>query len=94
MTTITLNCAYIDWVEIERTDLEVWYTNRFGDKDFVTLTKYDCELASANENLHELVQDLEQNIGDLLPEADRLYLEQKLWDTIERWSLDDDGIYC
>lgn len=92
--TITLNCAYIDWIEIDKNDLEIWYDTALGTRDSVQLSKWDCEYYSARDNMDDLLQDLEQNIGGNLPKADRAYLEQKLYKTIERWSRQDDDIYC
>ena len=85
---------YIDWIEIEKNNLEIWYDTALGTRDSVQLSKWDCEYYSARDNMDDLLEDLEQNIGENLPKADRTYLEQKLYKTIERWSRQDSTMYC
>lgn len=86
MTTITMNCKNIEWVQVERGEIAVCFCKADGDKDMVMLNSFECRYFTADENLYGLVEEIEDRAEQLLPEEDRLYLERKLMPTLELWS--------
>ena len=87
MTTITLNCKSIEWIDIDNRSIEVWYTTMLGEKDFITLDPVICEGNTAEDNLSYLVQDIEENSGEAVCDSDRLYLGKKLMPMLKQWSM-------
>lgn len=88
MTTVTMNCRNIEWVQVERGEIAVCFCKADGELDMVCLYEYDCHYFTADENLYGLVEEIEDRAEQLLPEEDRLYLERKLMPTLELWSGD------
>lgn len=86
MTTITMNCKNIEWVQVKRDEIAVCFCKADGNKDMVVLNSFECHYFTADENLYGLVEEIEDRAEQLLSEEDRLYLESKLTPTLELWS--------
>jgi len=95
MTTITLNLETVDWINIEQNSIQVYYRRADGTLRMKEVDPISCEANIAEDNLYYLVLDIEDDIQELLSVDDRIYLEQKLLDTLEKWSrpIDDDDLY-
>lgn len=94
MTTITMNCKNIEWVQVKGDEIAVCFCKADGDADMVFLYEYNCHYFTADENLYGLVEEIEDKAEQLLPVEDRLYLEDKLWSTLMAWSAEDDEDDC
>lgn len=94
MTTITMNCKNIEWVQVDRGEIAVCFRKADGELDMVCLYEWECLHFTAGENLQGLVEEIEDRAEQLLPEEDRLYLEDKLWSTLMAWSAEDDEDDC
>lgn len=94
MTTITMNCKNIEWVQVKGDEIAVCFNKADGELDMVYLYEYNCHYFTADENLQGLVEEIEDRAEQLLPEEDRLYLEGKLWSTLMAWSAEDDEDDC
>lgn len=94
MTTITMNCKNIEWVQVDRGEISVCFYRADGELDMAYLYKWECLRFTADESLYGLVEEIEDKAECLLPVEDRLYLEDKLWSTLMAWSAEDDEDDC
>lgn len=90
MTTITLNCTDIAWVEVEERSILVCCYTEDGDEEFVETDPIECEVYTASENFFYFVEKIEDIVGHDLYEDDLDYLYTKLHSTIEKWSYKED----
>lgn len=90
MTTITLNCTDIAWVEAEEKSILVCCYTADGEKAIVETNDVACETYTACENFFYLVEQIEDIVGHDLFDDDLDYLYTKLRSTIDKWSYEGD----
>lgn len=90
MTTITLNCTDIAWVEVEEKSIIICCYTADGDKAIVETNDVACETYTASENFFYLVEQIEDIVGHDLFDDDLDYLYAKIHSTIDKWSYEED----
>lgn len=90
MTTITLNCTDIAWIDVQDETIGVCVYTPDGDEELVIEDKVALELYPADDNFDWMIEAIEDTIGHNLSEADHNYLYTKLYTIIDRWSLDEE----
>lgn len=85
----------ISSIDVDDDTIDVWFLTSGDDfEDHIVLEKSECEFCSPNENFEDLLESIEEKTNAYLGDADKIYLEENLMPTIEKWSIQDKWLYC